>query len=110
MKNIKSFKSEFIRICPKCGRNLYYKSQRGLELSKSLKGDKNLRFGKTFEEIYGEERSKEIKRKMRLFRLKMVEKSIKNGHQINPNYNSKGCQYFNKLMEQTNTYIQHAEK
>jgi len=45
-------------------------------------------------------------KKIRLSVLKDLEN--KNGI-LYPNYNFNGCKYFNELMEQTGTYIQHAE-
>jgi len=54
-------------------------------------------------------RSEETKRKLRLAIIKNLERDKFNGGQASPWYNSDGCKYFNLLMEQTNTYIQHAQ-
>jgi len=59
--------------------------------------------------LYGKERTEEYKKKMRLLTLERIKQNKLNGNQLYPNYNPKGCQYFNNLMEQTNTYIQHAQ-
>jgi len=48
-------------------------------------------------------------RAARLRRITSVQKSLKDGHQISPIYNPAGCQYFNQLMLESNTFIQHAE-
>ena len=44
--------------------------------------------------------------KMRLSRIKEIESKY---GQVIPNYNTTACQYFNKIMEETNIFIQHAE-
>ena len=54
-------------------------------------------------------RSEEAKKNIRLAHIKRIENSIKNNGQISPWYNSSACKYFDLLMEQTKTYIQHAE-
>ena len=81
------------------------------------------RKGKTLEEIYGEDKAKEIiekyknviqseesneKRsiKSRFYTIKRLNKLNKKFH---PPYNPKACEYFNKLMKETDTFIQHAE-
>lgn len=50
--------------------------------------------------------SEETKLKLRLHHIKKIEERY---GQMFPNYNPKGCQVFNNLMEETNTFIQHAE-
>lgn len=67
------------------------------------------RCGKTYEEYYGIEKAKRIKRNQRISTIRRIMKNISNGGQIQPRYNPSGCNYFNKLMEQTNTFIHHAE-
>jgi len=77
--------------------------------SESKLGDKNptkKRIGKTYIELFGEEKAIEIKQKQRLHRIKEI--NDKSGQCI-PNYNPNGCKYFNVLMEQTGIHIQHAE-
>ena len=59
--------------------------------------------------MYGKNHSVESKRKIRLAMIKRIEKKLKNGHQVTPSYNTKGCQYFDKIMTETKTFIQHAE-
>ena len=82
--------------------------------------------GKTYEEKFGKEKANEIKKRIsekikgkkhsdetnkkhRLATIKIINKHIKYGGQITPFYNSNGCKYFEKLMLETNTHIQHAE-
>jgi hypothetical protein len=81
------------------------------------------RKGKTLIELYGEEKanklllnlqnrvhsekSKEIRSmKSRFYMIERLKKLNKNFH---PPYNPKACQYFNKIMNDTNSFIQHAE-
>jgi len=54
----------------------------------------------------GRKHSEESKTKMR---INMIRKLEKLGIKFHPPYNPKACEYFNKLMEETKTYIQHAE-
>jgi len=54
----------------------------------------------------GKKHTDETRKKIRLFRIKEIERKF---GQITPNYNPVACQYFNKLMDETNTHIQHAE-
>lgn len=77
--------------------------------SLSISGKNNVIFGKTYEEYYGKERSQEILKKLRLQVIKRIGKKFEKGHQVIPFYNSKGCQYFDKIMKETKTFIQHAE-
>jgi hypothetical protein len=80
--------------------------------------------GLTNKELYGEERAAEISKKIsiscknpsdetrkrkRLSAINRINKQIKNGGQIQPRYNFNGCEYFECLMNQTKTFIQHAE-
>ena len=51
-------------------------------------------------------KSEEARKNIRLGVIKRIEEI--NGY-IYPGYNPEGCKYFNLLMKQTNTYIQHAE-
>lgn len=104
------------------------------------------RKGKTLEEIYGEERARDIREKYkarpphtpesnnkrrisclladcgktnigrihteeskRKRRIKMIEKLQKINCNFHPPYNPKGCAFFNKIMEDTGVFIQHAE-
>lgn len=81
------------------------------------------RKGKTLSELYGNEKSKEIlvKYKNRFVsqesiekrrinsRKKMIEMLQKINKNFHPSYNPKACEYFNQLMKNTNTFIQHAE-
>jgi len=44
-------------------------------------------------------------------RLRMIDKINKDyfdGNQVSPNYNKKGCKFFDKIMKDENIYIQHA--
>ena len=61
------------------------------------------------EKIKGKKHSDETNKKHRLATIKIINKHIKYGGQITPFYNSNGCKYFEKLMLETNTHIQHAE-
>lgn len=54
-------------------------------------------------------KSPEARRKIRLKHIEIIEEHKFNGGQMKPNYNSKACEYFNKLMLETNIFIQHAE-
>jgi len=120
----------------------YFGEEKAKELSKknsdTHSGENNRVLGKTYIELYGEEKAKEINKKKskalkgrscedlhgkekadklkaqnskssRLRHIKRIKLIIKNGGQMQPFYNPAGCQYFNLLMEQTGTYIQHAE-
>ena len=42
------------------------------------------------------------------FRLNMIERLSKTNKNFHPPYNEKGCDYFNNLMIENNTFIQHA--
>jgi len=53
-------------------------------------------------------KSKEGRKNIRLGAIKRIKKNSIDG-QCTPNYNPDACKYFNLLMEQTNTYIQHAQ-
>lgn len=81
------------------------------------------RKGKTLIELYGEdkanelllnlqnrvhsEKSKEIRRiKSRFYMIERLKKLNKNFH---PPYNPKACEFFNKIMTDNNSFIQHAE-
>ena len=57
----------------------------------------------------GQCRSNETKRKLRLSTIKRITENKLNGGQLYPRYNPIACEYFNNLMEQTGTYIQHAQ-
>jgi len=54
----------------------------------------------------GYKHSDNAKKTMRKAAIKRIEEHC---GQLTPSYNSRACQYFNQLMEQTGTYIQHAE-
>lgn len=54
----------------------------------------------------GRTRSDEVKRNLR---IKMIEKLQKINCKFHPPYNHRACMYFNKIMEETGTFIQHAE-
>jgi len=62
--------------------------------------------GKTFDEIFGKKRSSKIRLDLRLNSIRHWQKRT---GQRYPNYNLKACKYFNILIEQTGTHIQHAE-
>lgn len=51
----------------------------------------------------------DVRRKIRKSVIERIEQNKLDGNQLVPNYNPTACHYFNKLMEQTNTFIQHAE-
>jgi len=57
----------------------------------------------------GRKLSEETKRRLRISSIKRIERNLKNNGQLVPNYNPTACKYFNSLMEQTGTFIQHAE-
>ena len=59
---------------------------------------RNTKFGKSPDE--------ETRRKLRIIFIDKLQKIDKKFH---PPYNKKGCEYFNRLMEETGTNIQHAE-
>lgn len=63
---------------------------------------------KSYEDLHGEEKAKEIKRKLRIANLNYLALRYPNSH-IFPRYNPSACEYFNNLMEQTSTLIHHAE-
>lgn len=79
--------------------------------------------GLTYEDIYGIKKAKDIKDKLSSYirtteanekrraasRLIMIERLRKINKSFHPPYNPKACQYFNQLMKESNTYIQHAE-
>jgi len=83
------------------------------------------RIGKTWLDIHGYEKSEqlkdlkrgknnvshrpEIKKAKRLQMHARLQSNLKNGYQLQPFYNSKGCKYFNQLMLETNTHIRHAQ-
>jgi len=46
--------------------------------------------------------------KSRLKLLKRLQKNLKNGYQITPNFNPKACKIFNNISEKKNIHIQHA--
>ena len=47
--------------------------------------------------------------KIRLMRITQIEKDKFNGNQIIPSYNSIGCEIFDKISEEKNIHIQHAQ-
>jgi endogenous inhibitor of DNA gyrase (YacG/DUF329 family) len=69
-----------------------------LKISETKKSKPNPRIGIPL--------SDECKQKLRLSKIERLKKCY---GQLSPFYNPKACQYFNNLMEETNTYIQHAE-
>lgn len=74
-----------------------------------IQKEKSTKLGKTYNEYYGYTKSTLIKRKQRISAIKRLINNISNGGQIQPRYNPTGCDYFDKIMEQTNTFIQHAQ-
>lgn len=102
------------------------------KMSKSMMGNTNLPKGPKSEEFkrklseyrtgrphsdetkaklreYAKNRTTEHQRKLRVASIERLEAKILNGHQLAPWYNKSGCQFFNQLMSETNTFIQHAE-
>lgn len=96
----------------------------------------DFRNGKTYEELYGDDFAKIVRKKvsnnskifgfqknnsafkgkkhrddtklkMRTSAIKQLQNKFRDG--FVPNYNKRACSYFNDLMEKTNTFIQHAE-
>lgn len=81
--------------------------------SLSISGKNHYAYGKTYEELFGEEKAKELKethnKKIRVTILNNINKHLLNGGQAQPYYNPKACEYFNQLMKENGIYIQHAE-
>lgn len=80
------------------------------------KGDKNSMWGKVsqkrgknYYEYYGNDKSIEIKKKLRISKINRINLNINENHQIMPFYNKRACEYFNDLMKQNNCFIKHAE-
>lgn len=57
----------------------------------------------------GKKASKETKRKQRLAAIERIEKNIKNGGQLAPNYNPRGCGLINECGKENGYNFQHAE-
>ena len=64
---------------------------------------------KRMRSLRGKKRSQNTRKKMSISQTKQILKNKMRGGQIFPNYNKKACEYFNSLMEKTETNIQHAE-
>lgn len=103
--------SELTKVNTKITLNKKY----GVDNVMQLKNVKNKRIN-TLKKIYNVEKIHQIPSVLEKMKLsarirvaKQLEKSITNGGQITPFYNPKGCQYFNQMMLETNTFIQHAE-
>ena len=84
------------------------------KMSESCKGIKKGPMSKETKQKIREARAKQItsdetRLKMRLIVIKKLKERLNKNFQIFPNYNPKGCECFNKLMKETNTFIQHAE-
>jgi hypothetical protein len=107
-----------IRICC-CGKEIFYKTIKGYKnaviknskcLSCSHSVDAKIKMSKNQTGVnnsfFGKKHSDEAKHKLRLHHIKQIEERY---GQIMPNYNPKACQYFNKLMEEKNIFIRHAE-
>lgn len=115
-ENIKKglLKSEKFQNSLKC-------TERSKRISKALKGRKlseehKLKLSENHCDVsgvnnpfYGKTHSPETKQKLRMFKLERILNSKNNGFQLVPFYNTKACIYFNKLMEETETHITHAE-
>jgi len=69
-----------------------------IKMSEIKKGENNPMFGKKQSDISNQKR-----------RLKSIENILNRCGQIMPNYNPKGCEYFNQLMKENNSVIRHAE-
>ena len=64
------------------------------------------RKGKTYEELYGKEKDKEMRKKQRLSRLKHIEK---NNGQVSPNYNPNAIPIIEEYGKKNGYNFQHAE-
>jgi len=53
--------------------------------------------------------SLETRKKMRNIAIKRVEESLKEGSQLTPFFNSKGCDVFDEISKKNNIFIQHAK-
>ena len=56
----------------------------------------------------GKSHSEKTKRKMRKIAIDRISDTLRDGEKILPNYNKTACDYFNNLMLETKTNIQHA--
>lgn len=114
-------KSEFCKSCWRKGDNNPAKKE---EARKKLrrKGIKNLNYvtidwRKTFSKqrsginnpMFGKKHKDETRRKMRLNTINRIEKSISNGGQIQPLYNSEGCKIIDEYGKKYGYHFQHAE-
>jgi hypothetical protein len=106
-----------IRNCPICNKKIIYSNKykcnyANLKKSEcrscSKSGEKAPLYGRIGEKHhnFGIKLTDEQKQKMRLSKMAHLKKCY---GQLSPFYNPLACQYFNKLMEETNTHIQHAE-
>lgn len=118
------------RKCPECGEELFYTRKWNRDraekrntnckscimesvetrknMSESVSGKRNGMYGKFGEDnpLYGKKRSEETKLKMRLSRLKNIEK---NSGQASPNYNKIGCEIIRWYNMFWNFNFRHAE-
>jgi len=74
-----------------------------------LKSDKISETLKNSDYSHSKESRRKIGKATRLNMIKRIELALENGGQLTPWYNPTACEYFNQLMEQTGTHIQHAE-
>lgn len=84
----------------------YYGLDKTKEIHDKTSGENHFMFGKTFEEIFGPERAAEMKLNMRLRLKKQIEET---GGKMIPNYSRLACLHFDIIMEETGTFIQHAQ-
>lgn len=83
--------------------------KRRKQTSKANKGRTFKDRQKTYVELHGPEKAEEIKRKQRVHSLNRIREQYNNGGQLQPFYNPDACNYFDWIMEQTGTFIQHAQ-
>jgi hypothetical protein len=97
----------WMRNCPKCGRQIKYKSEKILKISiknntkcKSCSSQKTFHFSKPL--------SVETKRKMRLAAIKNLIKQKIFVNKLGPRFNIKACKYFDELNKTNGWSLIHA--
>lgn len=106
-----SIKVKAKRLKLRKNKNIEFKNRSDVHQGKknSMWGKISPKRGKKYNEYYGNNKSNEIRKKLRINAIKRISLNTNNNYQITPFYNKKACEYFNYLMKKNNCFIKHAE-
>jgi len=96
-----SIKVKAKRLKLRKNKNIEFKNRSDVHQGKknSMWGKISPKRGKKYNEYYGNNKSNEIRKKLRINAIKRISLNTNNNYQITPFYNKKACEYFNYLMK-----------